>query len=146
MRAGDRLLTFQGASIDDERQFRLALLAAAGETTFTVERAGEAKPLEIKVRPAGLPIRVGIIWRTDDAEPDTVLITQVVYGSPAQLAGLAIGDRVYAVNGRNFADQDEFSRLITTLPGPLELEVERQGQLKLLKLQVAAPLPAAVAP
>ncbi len=143
LRAGDRLVAFQGTPITDEKQFRLALLAADGQTTFTIERTGEEKPLEIKVTPAGPPIRVGITWRTDDAEPGTVLITQVVYGSPAQTAGVDTGDRVYAVNGQSFANQDEFSRLITTLPGPLELEFERQGRLKTVKLDVVAPQPAA---
>ncbi len=141
LRAGDRLVAFQGTPINDEKRFRLDLLAASGETTFTVERAGEATPLEIKVTPAGPPIRVGITWRIDDAEPGTVLLTQVVYGSSAQVAWVAIGDRVYAVNGQAFADQDEFSRLITTLPGPLELEIERQGRLRTVKLEVVDRVP-----
>jgi hypothetical protein len=146
LRAGDRLVAFQGMPISDEKRFRLDLLAAHGVTTFTIERAGEMQPLEIKVTPAGPPIRVGITWRTDDGEPGTVLLTQVIYGSPAYVAGLAIGDRVYAVNGQAFADQDVFSRFITTLPGPLELEIERQGRLKTAKLEVLTAPVAAVTP
>ena len=146
LRGGDRLVAFQGTPIGDEQQFRLALLAAEGETTFTVERAGAERPLELKVRPAGTPIRVGITWRGDDAEPGTVLVTQVVYGSPAHVAGIEIRDRVYMVNGLVFADQDEFARLLANLPGPLVLEIERQGQLKTVKLDVVAPTAAARAP
>jgi Peptidase family M28/PDZ domain len=139
LRAGDRLVAFQGVPIADEKQFRLALLAADGQTTFTVERAGEEKPREIKVTPVGPPIRVGITWRTDDAEPGSVLLTQVVYGSPADVAGLEIRDRVYSVNGQTFANEDEFARLIATLPGPLEMEFERQGRIKTAKLEVLQP-------
>jgi hypothetical protein len=146
LRAGDRLVAFQSAPINDEQQFRLALLAADGETTFTVERAGVERPLEIKIRPAGTPIRVGITWRGDDAEPGTVLITQVVYGSPAHVADLQIRDRVYAVNGQSFASQDAFARLLANLPGPLALEIERQGQVKTVKLDVVPPQAAARAP
>jgi len=146
LKSGDRLLRFQGTPITDEQHFRLELLAASGETTFTVERAGEEKPLEIKLTPAGPPIRVGITWRTDDGEPGTVLLTQVVYGSPAQTAGLEIRDRIYSVNGLSFADQDEFARLITTLPTPLELEIERQGRMKTVKVEVLMPQPAVATP
>jgi len=146
LKAGDRLILFQGAPITDEKRFRLDLLAADGETTFTVVRAGEEKPLEIKLTPAGPPIRVGITWRTDDAEPGTVLLTQVVFGSPAHAAGLAIRDRIYSVNGQSFAAHDEFARLITTLPGPLELEIERQGRMKTVKVEVLMPQPAESAP
>jgi len=146
LRAGDRLLTFQGQPVADEKQFRLELLAADGVTTFTVERAGKDQPLEINLTPAGPPIRVGITWRTDDAEPGTVLLTQVVYGSPAHAAGLATGDRIYSVNGQQFADQDEFARLITTLPGPLELETERQGRMKTVKVEVLEQKHAAAIP
>jgi regulator of sigma E protease len=146
LKAGDRLIMFQETPITDEKRFRLELLAADGETTFTVERAGEERPLEIKLTPSGPPIRVGITWRTDDAEPGTVLLTQVVYGSPAQTAGLEIRDRIYSVNGQSFADQDEFARLITTLPGPLELEIERQGRIKKVKLEVLVPQPVPAAP
>ncbi|MCI0362138.1 MAG: M20/M25/M40 family metallo-hydrolase [Planctomycetaceae bacterium] len=139
LRAGDRLVAFQGTPIADEKWFRLALLAAEGQTAFTVERAGEARPLVITVKPAGPPIRVGITWRSDDAEPGTVLLTQVVYGSPAHVAGLEIRDRIYAVNGQTFADEGQFTRLITTLPGPLALEFERQGRIKTATLEVLKP-------
>jgi hypothetical protein len=136
LKRGDRLLALQGQPIEDERRLRLELLAAAGETTFSVQRDGEPQPIEVKVTPIGSPIRVGIIWRIDEAEPDAVLVTHVVYGSAAHLVGLAVRDRIYSVNQQRFASEDEFTRLITTLPGPLEFEVERQGRISTLKLDV----------
>jgi hypothetical protein len=136
LRRGDRLVAFQGRPITSDQQFRLDLLRAEGETTFQVERAGAAGPLEIKVTPLGQPIRVGITWRADDAEPDCVLLTQVVHGSAAHVAGLALKDRIYSVNGQRFAGNDEFAKLINSLPSPLEFEVERQGRLKTMKVAV----------
>ena len=136
MRRGDRLVAFQGRPIDSEQRFRLELLAAPGETRFTVERAGVPAPLEVKVTPLGEPIRVGITWRADDAEPDAVLLTQVVYGSAAQIAGLALRDRIYSVNGLPFRGSDEFARLISSQPSPLEFEVERNGRLATVKLEL----------
>lgn len=139
-RGGDRLVAFQGTPLTEEEAFRLALLGAAGETSFTVARPGETLPVELKLTPTGPPIRVGITWRSDDAEPGTVIITQVIYGSPAYLAGIKTGDRIYRVNERPFAASDEFAALITAEPSPLVLEVERDGKLRTASLAV---LPAA---
>jgi membrane-associated protease RseP (regulator of RpoE activity) len=136
LQRGDRLITFQGRPIVEDQQFRLELLAADGETKFTIERPGESEPREIAVTPVGPPIRIGITWRSDDAEPDSVLLTQVVYGSAAHAAGLQVRDRVYAVGGQRFTSSDEFTRLLTTQAGPLELQIERQGRIKSLTLDV----------
>jgi hypothetical protein len=136
LRRGDRLVAFQGRPIASEQRFRLELLAAHGETSFTVERAGSPLPLEFKVTPLGEPISVGITWRADDAEPDAILLTQVVYGSAAQIAGLALRDRIYSVNGLGFRGSDEFAKLITSQPPPLEFEVERNGRLATVKLEL----------
>jgi hypothetical protein len=142
LRAGDRLLEFRGEPIVEDRQFRLKLLAASGESVFLVERAGEEKPVEVKVTPLGPPIRVGLTWRWDDGEPGTVLVTQVVYGSAAHAAGLAVRDRIYSVNGQQFAGDDQLSQLLSTLPSPLAIEVERMGKLQTLKVEVLSEQPA----
>jgi hypothetical protein len=39
------------------------------------------------------------------------------------------GDRIYQVAGRDFADDGQFAQWVVTLPGPLELLVEREGRL-----------------
>jgi len=51
-------------------------------------------------------MRIGIAWRVDDAEPGILLLSYVLPDSPAAKAGLAIGDRIYRVAGRNFADEE----------------------------------------
>jgi len=37
---------------------------------------------------AGRPLRLGITWRVDDAEPGTIILTHVVPGTPAARAWL----------------------------------------------------------
>ena len=118
------------------QRFRLMLLAATGETTFSVEREGEAEPLEIKVTPQGSPVRVGISWRMDDGEPGTAVITQVTFGSAAHAADLKLKDRIYSVAGQSFATQEEFSRLLRETPSPIELVIERSGKLQTVQLEV----------
>ena len=141
LKTGDRVVAFRGKPIQSEERFRLELLGAAGECAFTVERDGAGSLLEIKVTPAGSPIRVGVTWRTDDAEPGSVVLTQVVYGSAANNAGLAIRDRIYTVNGKQFANEDEFATLLATSSTPLHLEVERQGRVSTVRLDVLDPRP-----
>ena len=75
-------------------------------------------------------MRLGISWREDDAEPGTVILTHVVTGSPAANAGLRTGDRIYQVATQDFADVDDFIRLIGNDPDTLQLLVERDGQLR----------------
>jgi S1-C subfamily serine protease len=58
-----------------------------------------------------------------------VMLTHVVPGSAAEQAGLAAKDRVYQVDGREFADGNEFGQFVTHSVGPLSLVVERQGVL-----------------
>ena len=59
-----------------------------------------------------------------------MIVSQVAAGSAAAAAGLQVGDRIYRVGGRDFADDTAFARLARTLPGPLELLVERDGRLR----------------
>ncbi len=136
LKSGDKLLTLSGRSIDDDSKFRLELLAASGTTELTVERAGEAEPVKITVEPAGSPIRIGITWREDPAEPQTVLLTSVVPGSAAHQAGLEPRDRIYTLAGKPFADTNEFRDLISKLPSPIELTYERMGKIVSTKLNV----------
>ena len=84
----------------------------------------------ISSRPGDPPLRLGIAWRSDDAEPDTVIVSHVAAGSAAASAGLKVGDRIYRVGGRDFADDTAFAQLARTLPGPLELLIERDGRVR----------------
>ena len=137
LKAGDRLLEFQGAPITDDSRLRLELLAARGQTTFLVERPGTETPLLLKVTPRGEPVRVGITWRLDDGEPGTAIVTQVIYGSAAHVAGINLADRVYSVGGQLFRTQEDFIRLLTSAVSPLEMVVERDGRLRRATLLLA---------
>jgi S1-C subfamily serine protease len=143
LKAGDRLLEFQGRAINDDAQLRLNLLAARGEATFLVQRPGSETPLLLKVTPRGEPVRVGITWRLDDGEPGTAIVTQVIYGSAAHAAGIRVADRVYSVGGRTFRSQDEFIGLLTSAASQLEIVVERGGRLRSANLQLAEQSPPA---
>lgn len=139
LRAGDRLLQIDNRPIMDATQFRLDVLAAASLTTALVQTEGEAEPREVPIELAGKPTRLGIAWRDDDAEPRTVILSRVVPGSPAYLAGMRVADRVYAVAGQPFEGSEAFYELVTTLPSPIEMTIERQGRLQDVSLEVPPP-------
>lgn len=135
LRVGDRLLRFGGRLIKDEDALRKDVLAARSPANIVVERAdGETKELLVELD--GEPLRLGISWREDEAEPGTLILSQVVPGSAAHLAGLQVADRIYEVDGREFRDGDEFCQLLSELPNSFEVLVERRGQLRTVTLNL----------
>jgi hypothetical protein len=135
LRPGDRIVQFGARKIRSDDDFYGAVSAAASPATMLVERPGKGKPLVLAATLAGDPLRWGMMWRLDDAEPGTVILTHVVRGSAAARAGLAVGDRIYQVGGRNFADESAFVRLTKTPADSLPLLVERDGRLRSVTLQ-----------
>ena len=134
---GDRLMTFNGQPITNDDTFRRNVLAASGSFELGVERGGQNDLLAVTIEPAGNPIRLGITWREDSAEPGTLIVVLSVPGSPASQAGVQVGDRIYSINGQSFANGDDFRRRAVTLPSPLELQLERNGQLRSVSLELA---------
>ena len=138
LKMGDKLNAFQGQPIPEEKLFRQQMLAAEGECTFDVTRAGVAEPLSIKVTPIGNPIRVGMTWREDDGEPGVMLVTQIVAGSAAEVGGLKLKDRVYSLNDHTFTTGKDFSGLLSAAEAPLNFLIERNGKLQTIKVQPLA--------
>jgi hypothetical protein len=136
LRTGDRIRQFAGARVESDAQLRRAVATAASTVVVSVQRNGQEAPLEVSIRLAGSPVRVGVTWREDRAEPGTVLVTSVASGSPADQAGVQTGDRVYQIGGQSFADSQAFRTLATTLPGPFELVLERGGRLRTVNVDV----------
>lgn len=136
IRVGDRLLRFGGRPIEGDVSLRGLVLAAQSPVEIELERPGESEPKVVTVELRGSPVRLGITWREDSAEPGTALLTQVVYGSPAHRAGLRERDRIYEVAGQKFRNSEELLRLATSSPSPIELLVERAGMLKQVKLEL----------
>jgi len=134
LRTGDRLSKFAGREVHDEKQFKIAVLTAQNPVPVTVNRQGADEPLEMTLELAGEPVRLGISWRTDAAEPRAVIVNRLTPGSPADLAGVHAGDRIYAICGHEFTGSDEFRQLATSLPVPLILEVEAAGRVRIVEL------------
>lgn len=135
LRVGDRIVRFAGREIHGDDDFLGAVYTADSPASLSVKRPGEAEPLALTVELWGSPMRWGIRWRVDDAEPGAVILTYVLPGSPAAHAGIEVGDRIYRVGGRDFADEAGFVRLVKAFSLPLELLVEHEGRLRSVLLQ-----------
>lgn len=126
---GDRLIRFDGLEVADSGQLGVAIWAASSPTMAAVQReTGEI--LEVSVDLDGRPLRYGISWREDDGEPGTVVLSEIVPLSAADLAGLAVGDRIYRVAGEDFRDGQQLAQRLAVLPGPVALLIERNGRLQ----------------
>jgi len=142
LRVGDCIVRFAGWEIRSDDDFFGAVCVAERPALLTVKRPGEEKPLELTVELLGSPLRWGIMWRVDDAEPGAVILTYVVHGSPDARAGLAAGDRIYQVGGRDFTDEAGFAQLANDHSLPIQLLVERDGRLRIVVLEVRQSEPA----
>jgi len=134
LRVGDRVLKINGQATVGGDGFRRQIQIASPDVTMTIQRAGSTDPLDVPVRLAGPPLRLGISWRTDAGEPDSVTLVRVVEGSPAGRAGLKPRDRIYEVNGQRFSDSDEFAAMASAATLPATLLVERWGRLREVSL------------
>ncbi|HEY1786334.1 MAG TPA: M20/M25/M40 family metallo-hydrolase [Pirellulales bacterium] len=132
----DRIVEFAGVETKSPDRFRTVVLAARNPVAVRVLRGKSAEPVELTLTLVGNPTRLGISWRGDDAEPGAVILSRVLPGSAADMAGLHVNDRIYRIAGHDFATADEFRELITKQTGPIELEVESHGQVRHVTLEL----------
>ncbi|MEK6236864.1 MAG: M20/M25/M40 family metallo-hydrolase [Planctomycetales bacterium] len=139
---GNVIVGCEGEPIRSGLRFQELIMAAPAEVVLSVrENAAAEESQEAPVQLDGGPIRVGLTWREDDAEPNAAVIQRVVPRSPAARAGVRVGDRVLSVSGQSFADRKLFRDLLIQTPGPLELELERQGRIQTLQVKLVAVVP-----
>ncbi|NQU25142.1 MAG: PDZ domain-containing protein [Candidatus Nealsonbacteria bacterium] len=136
IRPGDRIVQFAGHEISNSEQLASVVMLAGHEVPVVVRRPRRTEPVQLTVELDGNPMRLGITWRTDEAEPGTVILTHVVPGSPAAEAELQAGDRIYRAAGQNFADEPAFLELVKTPGDVLTLLIERDGQLRTVVVQL----------
>lgn len=134
LQVGDRLRSLAGQEVADEGRLGVAIWAAPSPMTIVVERAG-GETLQVAVELEGAPLRFGFSWREDPAEPGTVVLIEIVPQSAASLAGLQIGDRIYRVANLDFRNGEELARLLSSIPSPVPVLVERSGRLRTIVVE-----------
>ncbi len=142
LKPGDRIIQCDGREIHVDDDLIGAVMTAESPMNLSLKRKGEEKIADVSVELPGQPLRLGITWRVDEAEPGTIILTHVVPGTPAARAGLQAGDRIYQVAGRDFANETAFVEMLKTQADPLELLVDCDGKLHtvVIQLKPAEPL------
>jgi hypothetical protein len=131
---GDQIVAVNDLKMQDPEMLETSALRAEGVLPITVERAGAVGPLELEVPLSGSPVHLGLSWREDPVEPQTVYVTRIVPYSPAAHAGFEVNDRIYGVEGRRFAGRDELlsrvQSLLTENAPVIRFEVESRGVIR----------------
>jgi S1-C subfamily serine protease len=141
IRPGDRLLTFGGQELMHDTDLSAIVLTAKSPAAAKVQRAGTEEPIDVEVKLRGAPTRLGLSWRDEEAEPGSVRLVRVISGSLGAKAGLRPLDRIYAVNGKDFAGSNELVKILADTPTPFRLSIERLGHVR--TVEIGAPQTAA---
>lgn len=136
LRLNDEIVDINAVVPTSEAHLRLEILYAPKPTTLRVRRAGAEELVALTIEPVGNPVRLGLAWREDEAEPNSLLVTQVIPHSAAAMGGVAVKDRIYRVNGEAFANGADFLTKVGSEATTLELTLERRGQLRDVKLEL----------
>ena len=131
---GDDVVAVNGKSVDRWQEVAFAVMTSVGrEVTLELERDG--RRLTVRVVPQKLPeVDLGDAGIYPRVLPR---IARVVPGSPAESAGLQLGDEVRGVDGRRLANPAEFVEYI---------EGKRGVEVRVEVLRAGAPLTLAVVP
>lgn len=143
IKVGDVIAAIDGKPLAVEERLPAAVLRAATNIQLEVVRAGQDEPLAIGVALDGEPTQLGLSWRPDSGNPGAVFITRVVPYSPAARAGIAVHDRIYAVDGEPFADHDALLTRVRQLldegAESLTFEVETAGRIRPIAVDLRLP-------
>lgn len=136
IRPGDRLVKLAHWDTGTVADLKTIVRIAANPVAVALERPGTDALVELQLNLTGEPVRVGITWQLDDAIPDSVIITNVIPDSPADRAGLKVGDVVMKLADETVTSDEEFRRHLLNDHGPLQFQVERDGVLQLISVKL----------
>ena len=147
LRAGDIVVAFEGRPVTDTRllQRLIASTPVDGDVRLTVLRREGRRALPVRLMAMPRPVagerivaEFGFVLRESDTGPGpggggplpgAPSVTFVVRGSPAEKAGLEVGDVILQVNDHTVVSRDAAREVLSEvgLERPLHLTVRRAG-------------------
>ena len=125
---GDKILSIDGKNVSTMREIEEKIVdSKSDDMKFTVERNGEKIDVPVKV-PYETRGFFGIAFGQNRE------VVYVYKGSPADKAGVEVGDVIEAVNGVELSNSEEVSKFIKDIvESDIELEVTRGEEKLVLK-------------
>jgi hypothetical protein len=93
--------------------------------------------LQRRRRRRSKPARLGIGWDQKLAADGTIKINKVVSGSPAQQAGLKVGDEILKFGNHDLNPAEEFSLVVLAAESPVQVTLRRESEPEPVEVEVA---------
>lgn len=135
LQSGDRIVTLNDTPLLSSSTLQQATITKETLKLSVFKQAAEA-PIEMRIKLHGTPVKIGISWRHDTAEPESVTIVRVIPHSPAHMAGIRNGDRILEFDDHPISSSQQLVNLTQKLTSQATVLVERHGQLYELSLQI----------
>lgn len=134
---GDLILSLNETAPTSDNHLRKLVAASPSAAKLKLRRASGAVE-ELALSLPGNGTRLGVSWREDEGEPNSLLIIQVAKGSAADEVGIAPGDRIYGVGSDDLVTAESLAKAVDDAAEELSLKLERYGRT----FEVTAKLPA----
>lgn len=133
LRTGDQILKLNGKPFEDTSGFMADVRVAARKSVFTVRKLSQDReeadvPREVEVILNGDPDLVGIVWKTDRADEESLVIAEVTAGAPAEKAGLKPNDRLLAIEGVPIDSAKTGKQILSQEKSKFPIRYERDGR------------------
>jgi len=143
LRRGDRITSVAGVATDRVHQFRHAVgpLYAGEQVTVQYERDGKIDEAILTLVQKIEPWKHAMLGILAKPNGETIEVTYVLSGGPADSGGMQVGDKIVSVGDQSLAgSMEELSSILTSTPPgtKLRLVVERDEQPATLQLTTVA--------
>lgn len=125
------LVTTVANDPDTPRTFRLHARSESDSTKRAIEAPSVSPSQQTAVfqQPDGPRPRWGIGTRSDPGEPTAPVVVRITAGSPAAAAGMALGDRLIALDGKAVASQADMVAKLAAAGNQILVDVDRKGRV-----------------
>lgn len=140
IRPGDRLMKVARWNEGSAADLKTMITIARNPVDIRLERPGIATPVDLQLELSGDAVRVGIGWESDTSIPGSMVLSKVVPDSPADRAGLKVGDVVERLSGQPIGSDKDIRRCLLNDAGPIRMRVERGGRISDIEVDLFSAL------
>jgi hypothetical protein len=126
---GDLIVSFNGRAPESDNDMRKMVAASPSTAKLRLLRATSGMTEDLSLSLPGSGTRLGITWREDEGEPESLIVVQVTRGSAADEAGIFPGDRIYGVADSSSVSAASLAKAVSDSDAEITLKLERYGQI-----------------